>query len=63
MNKFLCSFILLVMLTGVAGKGCEMPEITPEERERIEREWRREQERERIRERTDPKDDWRRYTK
>jgi hypothetical protein len=62
MNRILCSFFIAVFLvTGT--QSCEIPEMTPEERDRIEREWRRERERDWIEERRNNPEDWRRYIK
>lgn len=59
MKNFVFMFLILTLLS-TGSKGCEIPEMTPEDRERIEREWDRQQEKERIEENMRP-DDWRRY--
>lgn len=59
MNKFFCGILIMsFLLTGT--KGCDIPEMTPEDRDRIEREWKREQERERT---LPPPENWKEHIK
>jgi len=60
MRKFLSMCIIALFLV-VNGQGCEIPDMTPEDIERIEREWERQEERERIEGLRPRPEDWERY--
>jgi hypothetical protein len=57
--KFYACCLIIVALLSSNLESCDR-ELTPEERDRIEKEWRQEQERERTQ---PPIEDWRQYIK